>query len=75
LLQELWKKWKALAVKIGNFQGRLILTLFYFIFVTPFGLVVRLSSDPLQMKHSSGSSFWRPKASPESTLEEARRQG
>ena len=75
MLQQLWSKWKALAARIGNFQGRVILTVFYFLFVTPLGLAVRLFSDPLRLKHRSGDTFWQKKAQPKPTLEEARQQG
>ncbi len=75
MFKELWLKWKSLATKIGNFQGRVILTLFYFVFVTPLGLAVRLLSDPLQIKRPQSSTFWQAKTLPEPTLEEARHQG
>ncbi len=75
MLRQLWLRWKVLATKIGNFQGRVILTLFYFVFVTPLGVVIRLFADPLHIKSHSGSTFWRDKVQPESTLEEARQQG
>jgi hypothetical protein len=50
-LKTLWNAWKRLAHKIGNFQARVILTVIYAIAVLPFGLVVRLFSDPLRIKH------------------------
>jgi len=75
VLRQLWSRWKVLATKIGNFQGRVILTLFYFVFVTPLGVAVRLFSDPLQIKSHSRTTFWSKKAQPEPTLEEARQQG
>jgi len=75
LLSKLWARWKAIATKIGNFQARLILSLFYFLIVTPFGLVMRFFADPLQIKPRATSTFWQPKTLPAHTLEEARRQG
>ncbi len=53
MLRKLWSHWLVLARKIGQFQSRIILTLFYFIFVTPFGLGVRLFADPLHVKRRS----------------------
>src|SRR6266403_3423245 len=50
-LKTLWNAWKRLAHKIGNFQARVVLTIIYAIAVLPFGLVVRLFSDPLRIKH------------------------
>jgi hypothetical protein len=45
-----WQAWKDLAHKIGNFQARVILTIFYAVLVLPFGLMARLFSDPLRIK-------------------------
>ncbi len=50
-LKTLWNAWKRLAHKIGNFQARVVLTIIYAVAVLPFGLVVRLFSDPLRIKH------------------------
>ncbi len=53
MLRKLWSRWLVLAHKIGQFQSRIILTLFYFIFVTPFGLAVRLFADPLHVRRKT----------------------
>lgn len=45
-----WKAWTRLAHKIGNFQARVLLTLLYLTLVLPFGMTVRLFSDPLRIK-------------------------
>jgi len=36
MLKQLWDKWKIIARKIGDFQARLILGVFYFVLLTPF---------------------------------------
>lgn len=74
MLRELWHKWKPIATRIGNFQARLILSLFYFAIVTPFGLAVRFLSDPLYLKEQENSTFWHSKDAPDASLEQARRQ-
>jgi len=74
LLRQLWIKWKAIATAIGNLQARIFLSLFYFLIVTPFGLVVRFLSDPLYIKRRQEPTFWRPKTLSEPTVEEARKQ-
>ncbi len=51
MLKRLWEAWKRLAHKIGNFQARVLLTVFYAFFVLPFGLAVRFFADPLRIKH------------------------
>lgn len=53
MLRKLWTHWLVLARKIGQFQSRIILTLFYFVFVTPFGIAVRLFADPLHVRRRS----------------------
>ncbi len=42
--------WMPIAEMIGNFMNRVILSIFYFVAVLPFGLVVRLFCDPLRIK-------------------------
>jgi hypothetical protein len=52
-----WERWKSLAARAATFQARVLLTLFYWLFVTPFGLVVRTFFDPLRMSRSAGGRF------------------
>jgi len=49
-LKRAWQAWKDLAHKIGNFQARVLLTIFYSVLVLPFGVAERLFSDPLRIK-------------------------
>jgi hypothetical protein len=73
-LGRLWQRWKAFAGELGDFQGRILLAWFYFIIVTPFGLLVRLSSDPLNLRIGQKTTGWvnRPTTNPD--LDNARRQ-
>lgn len=50
MLQAAWQKWKGIAHKLGIFQARILLTIFYGILVLPFGIIVRLFSDPLRIR-------------------------
>lgn len=59
-LKVLWEGWKRIAHKIGNFQARVLLTVLYAIVVLPFGLIVRLFSDPLQIKNRPMKWFEHP---------------
>jgi hypothetical protein len=75
-LKSLWEKWLKIAHIIGNFQAQVILTLFYFTFVLPFGVLLQIFSDPLRINFSKSRSktnfqVWRHK---KDTLEIARRQ-
>jgi hypothetical protein len=73
-LRRFWEGWKALAAAMGNYQGRLVLSFFYFVIVSPWGLLTRLFSDPLQLKRVQGISLWNSRDSVTGDLEEAKRQ-
>lgn len=74
MIRRIWAKWKTFAQAFADFQARVLLTLVYFIIVAPFGLWVRLLSDPLTLNPQPQRSMWFPKHTPEQTLESARRQ-
>lgn len=71
-LKRVWEGWKSLAKKIGDFNARLILSLFYFLILGPFSLLVRIS-DPLHLRKNSHGWTKRP-ASDETTLNRALEQ-
>lgn len=71
--KRLWDGWMKIAKAIGNFNARLILSLFYFVIMLPLGLVVGVTRDSLGIKQRP-SSTWVPKANPPQSLEEGRRQ-
>lgn len=48
--RRLWEGWKRIARKIGDFNARVILTLFYFILLCPFAIILKLFTDPLEIK-------------------------
>jgi len=72
LYQRAWQAWKDLAHKIGNFQARVILSIFYGILVLPFGLAARWFSDPLRIKKRPEQ--WLDHPSEAYDLDWARRQ-
>ena len=72
IARHLWDRWLVIAHVIGNFQARVLLTIFYFVVVPPFALIVKLVKDPLGLRPPSGASFWSPRAAPDPTA--ARRQ-
>lgn len=69
-LKRLWEGWKEIASYIGDFQSRLILTVFYFVVLTPFGLLTRCFVKPLNPRHSG----WLPREVRAATLEAGRLQ-
>ena len=50
MLKRAWQAWKRIAHAVGTFQARVVLTIFYTVLVFPFGIFVRLFSDPLRIK-------------------------
>ena len=74
LVRILWARWKKIARIIGDFNARVILTLFYFIFLAPFALAVRFLSDPLAIKNKSAPSWGVKSQTEEPLTEQAKRQ-
>jgi len=69
-----WARWKAFSLRMGSFQSRLILSYVYFAFILPFGLGVRLFSDPLRIRKRKAPSHWLPRKEIPAVLEEYKRQ-
>lgn len=60
-----WATWRDLATHIGDFQARLLLTLLYFSWLAPFGLLVRVFSDPLDRRGADqpfAATGWKKRA-------------
>lgn len=57
-------QWWSFNNRLGEFQSRLFLAWFYFIIVTPFGLITRFTSDRLHLRPPRAASLWleRPAA-------------
>lgn len=72
MLKNAWQTWKRVARAIGNFQARVVLTIFYAVLVFPFGVVVRLFLDPLRIK--SRPTKWLERADGAFDLQWAKRQ-
>jgi hypothetical protein len=55
--------WMRLARVLGYVNGRIILSLLYFLVVTPIGVVVRLCGhDPLERRTGGSGSHWRKRS-------------
>ena len=57
VLRHLWDGWKRFGRKVGDFQARVLLTVFYFVLLAPFALIVRWKADPLGLTRGGG---WLP---------------
>lgn len=73
-LNQLWKKWLKIAHVIGNFQGQVILTVFYFLIMGPFGIAFRIFTDPLRMKGKVVKSNFETWKHPKGDIETAKHQ-
>jgi len=72
-LRAFWETWKRFGRFMGNIVGRIFLTLFYFTVFVPFGVGVRLFSDPLQIK-GERKEAWNERSTGDKTVEELTRQ-
>jgi hypothetical protein len=73
-VRKTWSAWRELAGYIGDFQARLLLTIFYFVLVPPFGLLARYGVDPLQLRRAPTPSAWSARSPVKPTLESGRSQ-
>ena len=74
VFKTIWKYWKNIGHKIGNFQARLILSFFYFVLVAPFAAIVRFGAKPLRLKMFRTSNWLQPEVGAEDVMLRARRQ-
>ena len=69
-----WARWISIAHVIGTFQARVLLSVFYFVVVPPFALIVKLFKDPLGLSAPRAATFWTERPAPDSAAETGRRQ-
>jgi hypothetical protein len=70
----LMSRWRDFSYPMGEFQGRIIMIFFYFILVTPFGLLARAVSDPLKLGRNREKTFWALRNTAKDDIERVRRQ-
>ena len=74
LVKKLWLKWNLLALRMGSFQARIFLSIFFFLFVAPFAFMIKIFSDPLRIKDRSFRARWIERVESKLNLESFRRQ-
>jgi hypothetical protein len=57
VLKRAWEAWKSFGRRLGDFQARFILTIFYFVIIAPFSLLVRCLTDPLSLKRGTAKGW------------------
>ena len=73
LIKDFWHGWKAFGQFLGDWLARLVLSIFYFTILVPFGVGVRLFSDPLLIKKQPRE-LWRPRTTGDQKFEDVARQ-
>lgn len=68
-----WRWWTRVAHRIGDFQARVLLTVFYYVILGPFALVLR-RGDPLGIGATVARGWRRRDAGALPIAEQARRQ-
>ena len=68
-----WERWKVVAHVIGTFQARVLLSVFYFVVVPPFALIVKMK-DPLGLRRRDRARGWIERPAADTSFESARRQ-
>ena len=69
-----WRRWKALAGAIGDFQARLLLTLCYFVLLAPYAAVLTKFADALDLRPRPATSAWLKRDAVHPDMGTARRQ-
>jgi hypothetical protein len=72
--RQLWERWKHVARKIGDFQARALMTVFYFLVLGPVSLALRWRSDPLAIKATTPRGWNNMERRQGTPLEQSRRQ-
>ena len=73
----LWQVWKRFAHRVARIQTAILVTIFYFLVLTPIGLVAHLFGwDPLCRRAFSSDAVtnWKPVSQPEPDSESLRHQ-
>jgi hypothetical protein len=68
-----WRGWTRMARRIGDFQARVLLTLFYYAILGPFAIVLR-RSDPLAIRPGAHHGWRRRDPLVRPLADQARRQ-
>jgi hypothetical protein len=69
-----WSRWRELSQKAADFQARIVLTIFYFTLMAPFGVMFGLVKDPLRIKSRPSGSYWLERKPTSESLTDAQRQ-
>lgn len=66
-----WRIWKRFGEMMGNFVARIVLSVFYFTLLAPFGIGMRLFGDALAIKNPPESG-WQERRPDDGAIDQAR---
>jgi hypothetical protein len=69
-----WSRWRELSQKAADVQARVLLTIFYYTLMAPFGFVMGILKDPLRVKHRPTGTYWLERKPVSESLADAQRQ-
>ena len=69
-----WSRWREVSQKAADVQARVLLTVFYFTLMVPFGVVFGLIKDPLRIKQRPSGTYWMDRKPVSESLADAQRQ-
>lgn len=72
-VDEAWERFKIIGAIVGDANSRVISVVFYFTVFVPFGILARLFTDPLNVKHPVPR--WLDRDPIATDLDSAREQG
>lgn len=72
--KNLWEMWKDFSKRMGGYQSRMLMSFIFFILIAPFAFIVKLFSDPLNLKIRKDKTLWQEKKESSLTLEDYKRQ-
>lgn len=63
LFRKIYQLWIGFSIILGYFISRIVLTIIFFLLITPMGLIMRLAGkDPMERKWDpNASTYWLPK--------------
>jgi hypothetical protein len=75
LFKRLWHRWVDLSRRMCSFQSRIMLSLFFFILISPAAMMIKVLKDPLQIKKKKVmGSYWSIRTQKSEEFEHYRRQ-